>query len=188
MAATLVIYSARVGNGDCCLCPFSSASFFLPAFNSPVPSLITMDFLFLSSEVVWSFSLTVTGGNAPPHPGPLHISMNGVNIREIVPLPRASPLHWILYETRSSVTCLHEGIISRCHFLWMWFKLVALRKIAGRAVGGDPENRGPGTVWTLHRAPLSVCAAIVPGNFWNKPWPWLSVLWDWICHFISTVN
>lgn len=160
---------------------------FLPAFNSPVPSLIAMDFLFLSSEVVWSFSLTVTGGNAPPHPGPLHISMNGVNMRERVPLPRASPPHWILYETRSSVTCLHEGVISRCHFLWMWFKLVALRKIAGRAVGGDPENKGPGIAWALHRAPLSVCVlSCLVTSETSHDLDFL--LWDWICHFISTVN
>lgn len=66
------------------------------------------------------------------------------------------------------VTCLHEGTVSRVIF-WMWFKLVALREIAGGAVGGDLENKGPGIVWTLHRAPLSVCAAIVPGDFGNKP-------------------
>lgn len=56
---------------------------------------------------------------------------------------------------------LYHSVIS-----WMWFKLVALRKIAGGAVGGDRENKGPGIVWTLHRtlhwAPLSVRAAIVP--------------------------
>ena len=71
MIATLVTHSARVADGGCFPLRWLS---FLPAFNSPVTSLIThgLPVSILRSSLCYpdsSYSV-LPGVNVPPHPGP----------------------------------------------------------------------------------------------------------------------
>lgn len=170
---------------------------FLPAFNSPVTSLIThgLPVSILRRSLCYpdsSYSV-LPGRNAPPYPGPptpdLH-RRNRHQRKSPTSQGKSSPLNsvwhtfplWLVFPWRNYFPC---------YFLCIWFKLVALRKVAGGTVAGDPENKGPGRSVEHSQSSficLCYCCISVPRNFWSKPWPWLSVLWDWICHFISPIN
>lgn len=175
-------YSGSVEDGDCFLPP-SPSSFFislllillLPA-AWPLASVLRNNLLpWLSSlsckEEMYHFTLEL-----PPQ-----VYTDAINSKEISRFPG---------QIFSGEFFMKHSSFCDPHFMKELFKLVVLARTKEEQ-WRNLENKGPGSCMDLTQGSFLPVLLLHLSAQWlleHELWPWLSALWDWICHFISAIN